>query len=45
MKYIVIVCDECSNEKSVKQLENQLKTTIDQVHLSNRKETFLFSYS
>jgi len=31
IKYIVIVCDECNDDKSIQQLEKQIKTIVDQI--------------
>jgi len=38
IKYIVIVCDECTNPKSIEHLEKQLNTTIDQI-IANDPQT------
>ncbi|CAF2056489.1 unnamed protein product [Rotaria magnacalcarata] len=35
IKYIVIVCEDCKDDKSSEQLQNQLKTTIDQIIAKN----------
>jgi hypothetical protein len=35
IKYLVIICDACNNDQSIKQLQNQLKTTIEQIVTSD----------
>jgi len=35
IKYVVIVCDDCNNDKSIQQIQTQLKITIDQIVATN----------